>query len=143
VAIEPRQFDRRFVRLAAGIAEERLVHTGKPRQAFGQLLLLDHPIQIRDVDQAMHLSFERRREAGVIVTKGIDRDAGDAIEVALPMLVEEAATFAMGEGDGLPGIVVHQVRHVPLRGCKQGNVIRKKRRRPVRPRCFLTAGNRS
>ena len=44
--IFPRQLDRRFIRLAAGVAEEDLLHAGKRGQLVGELLLLADDIKV-------------------------------------------------------------------------------------------------
>jgi hypothetical protein len=67
------------------------------------------------MDQAAQLLVERCRQTGMVVAQRVDCDTGQAVEIATAVLIEQLAAFAVGKRHGLPGVVIHQVRHDPLR----------------------------
>ena len=119
VAVEPRELDRRLVCLAAGVAEEDVVHAGDRGQPVGEFLLQRDLVEVRGVDELAHLLAQRGGEFWMAVPEPAHRDPGHGVKVALAVRIPQPAALAALEGDGEPGISIHHVRH-GLNSCKFG-----------------------
>ena len=81
VTVEPRELDRRLVRLAPGVAEEDALHTGDLGEPVGELFLKRYPVEVRRVHEPAQLLLEGRGELRMRVSQAAHRDAGKRIEV--------------------------------------------------------------
>jgi hypothetical protein len=111
VSVHPRQLDRRFVGLTAGVAEEHLVHTRQRGKAIGRGLGFADTIDIGSMDEAGNLIAQRLDQAGVIVTQRVYGDSRQGVEVGLALFIEQPATLSVGKGDRQPPVGIHQMRH--------------------------------
>ena len=107
MAVKTRQFDRRFVGFAAGVAEENLI---KPRQ-FGQLIcqlfLQGHLVQVGGVQQAPGLRSDGRHQLRVIVTQRRYSNTRQCVQVNFAVGVGDPTAVAMAESNGQAGVGVH------------------------------------
>jgi hypothetical protein len=63
------------------------------------------------MDEAPGLFPDGRGQAGMRMSDARDRDAAQAVEVALSFQIPEPGTLAARERNGLPAVSVHQVLH--------------------------------
>ena len=99
VEVPARQLQKRFVRLRAGVAEERAVHLGAPAKLVGEQDVRRVVEVVRRVDDLRGLiadGFDVRR---MRVADGVDRDAGAEVEVLLSGGVFDVAAFAAHEDE--------------------------------------------
>ena len=99
VSVQPSQFDRGFVGLAARIAEEHFVHAGKRSKAIGKRFSFRDSIQVRCMDEPTKLLAQCLHQLRMIVAQRIYGDARQGVQIGLALLVEQPATLAVGEGD--------------------------------------------
>jgi len=122
VAEEAREFDRRFVRLGARVAEEDFLHAGDIAQWLGQLGLALDRIDVRGVDQFGSLFLNRLHQRRVAMAERIHRDTAQRVEITLALGIEQPDAFACSKVTGQAAIGIHQrgLRHVgtDLDSCK-------------------------
>jgi hypothetical protein len=109
MAIKSRQLDCRFVSLAAGIAEENLIHAGQRAELVSQRFLQGNPVEVRGVDQSPGLLAQGARQLRVGMPQTVHRNAGDRIKVLVTVFVVEPDAFAARKSDGLPGVGLHEM----------------------------------
>ena len=111
MAVEARDFDRRFVGFAARVAEERFLHARDRREPVGEPLLELDFIEVGGVDQPACLRSDRLDQPRVAVAESAHRDPGERIEIAFAMRVPYPDAGAALERNRQPFIGVHHVRH--------------------------------
>jgi hypothetical protein len=93
--------------LGPGVGEEADVGETDLAEPFGQRLLLGDAEDVGDVPELVALRLQGVGQGRVVVPKGVDGDAGEAIEVFLTRIsVEANALAARGRtrpSDGLQG----------------------------------------
>ncbi len=94
-----RPLERGFDRLRARVAEERLRAAEDVGELQRQLLHRLGGVEIRDVPQPVELRVRRREWRRVAVAEADDGDAGEQVEIALAVGVDEPRAFAVGERD--------------------------------------------
>ena len=109
VTIKTRQLDRSFVGLTAGIAEKHFRHAGQGAQLVRQRFLAAHAVQIRGMNQATGLVGNRRHQFRVRVTQGIDRNAGNSVEIFAPFGIGEAAPLTLAESHRQASVGIHDM----------------------------------
>ena len=63
------------------------------------------------MDQPAGLLANGLCQLGVGMAKAVHRHAGQRIEIALAAAIPQPYTFALDEGDRLPAVGFHQMRH--------------------------------
>ena len=104
------QFDRGLVGFGAGIAEEHRVGAAVGRDPGGELLLLRDPVEVGDVLEFAQLPAQLAAHDAAAVAQGADGDAGDAVEVALAVLIPHPHTPAPNQFEGEAPVGVHHRR---------------------------------
>jgi hypothetical protein len=97
--------------LAAGVAEENLVHARQRGKAIRCGLGFDDAVQVRRMHEAADLRTERLDQPRMVVAQGIHGDSRQGVEVGLALFVEQPATLPVGKGDRQPPVGIHQMRH--------------------------------
>jgi hypothetical protein len=109
MTMETREFDRRFVGLGAGIAEESAVHAGQGAELVGQGLLQGDTVQVRRVDQSPGLLAQGARQFRMGMAQAVDGNASDRIQIPVAIFIVEPDALAAREGDGLPSVGLHEM----------------------------------
>ena len=115
-----RPLERGLDRLCARVAEERLRAAEAVGELRGELLHRLGPVEVRDVPEPVELRVRGRERRGVAVSEPDDGDAGEQVEVALAVGVDEPRAVARGERDVEP-----RVGRQHLRACVSACVMRR------------------
>jgi len=105
------ELDGGLVRLAAGVAEEHVVHAADGGEPVCEGLLRVIWYRFEVWHQAPQLLGQNPREPGVRVAERVDGDAGQRVQVAAAGLVPQPDAFAVRERQRQPAVSVHDVRH--------------------------------
>jgi hypothetical protein len=109
MAVEPGELDRRLVGFSTGAVEEGVVHAGNLRELLAQLLLLDHPVDVRGVDDLGRLVCDCRDQPRVGVAQPVHGNARERVEISFARFIPQPCAFAAHERDRQSLVGVHQV----------------------------------
>ena len=99
VRILVRDLDCTLVRFRARVGEKRLAESRKAHEPFRCIRLRLRVIEIRAVDHAPRLFGDRLDERRIGVTKHVDRDAREEVDVLPAVVVENVDALAVIEHD--------------------------------------------
>ena len=109
------KFDRRLHRFGAGIGEEDARPVGGTsdlQKCLGQADLGSRREEVGDVHDLADLLRDGADDLGVVVSEGVDSDAGEQVEIALAIGIPDVAAFAAldherrGAEDAKQGIAI-------------------------------------
>ena len=103
------KFDRGFVRLGARVAEEDAVESREPREFVrkrpGRLVVEE----VARLHERAGLFRDRRGDRRMRVPERADRDAGDHVEISVPIGVDQLAAFAAHDLDRRTIVILQQM----------------------------------
>ena len=102
-------FDGPLIGLQPGTAEKHIGHACAFGQQGGQLLLQRNVVVVGGVDQLGELLLQRRHQLGVVVSQGIDGNAGQCVQIFFAIGIPHAAALAAFQRDGDTAIGGHNV----------------------------------
>ncbi|MNO65044.1 hypothetical protein D3C76_557840 [compost metagenome] len=107
-AMQPGDFQCRFVGLGPGVVEERPVHAGQPGQLARQLLLPVDAVEVGGMQQQAGLFADGRDDFRVRVADVGHRHPGHRVQVFTTGLVPQARAQALVETQGQGLVSAHQ-----------------------------------
>ena len=103
IVVAPRDLDRAFERLGAGIGEEHLVGETCRDKPLGKPRLGRDLVEIGNVPELAGLLGQRRDKMRMAVAERIDGDAAGEIQIALAVIRHQPGALAPFEGQGRAG----------------------------------------
>ncbi len=91
VTVEARDLDRAFVRLGAGIAQERAVHSRHFGEAFCEAFLQRDLVQVRRVHQTAGLTRDCLGDFRMRMTQTGHGQSRERVEIFVTLLVEQVS----------------------------------------------------
>ena len=109
VAGQARQLDRTFDGFGAAVREKHAIQARELDEFLGEPSLVLVAVEVRNVDQFGGLVTNRLHDSRVRVAERVDAQAGDEVEVLLPLEVEEENSFAALKGDRVAVVSLEKI----------------------------------
>src|SRR6266850_6899164 len=117
--LQPRELQRRLVRLGAAVAEEDAGETGLPDEPLGEKPLRGVIEEVGDVEKVARLLPERAPQSGMGVPERVDGDTGEEIPVLAPPGVDEARAASPPRMEARSGVRAEEEAALALLdGCR-------------------------
>ncbi len=106
------KLDGRLIGFGTAVAEKHLFGEAGFGQCLGHLFLQGNAVKIAGMDQLSHLFADGGHDLGVAMSKVVDADAREKIQIGLSLIVPQGDPFTTHECDGETGIAGDDMGHL-------------------------------